>query len=66
MFYFYTLQVPGVAVAEEVAEIRKLLQNEMYMRKTAEDALTKLRSQFGQYMQSAVLSHILNHPEFLF
>ncbi|XP_044503476.1 kinesin-like protein KIN-UB isoform X2 [Mangifera indica] len=46
-------EVPGVAVAEEVAEIRKLLQNEMYMRKTAEDALTKLRSQFGQYMQSA-------------
>ncbi|XP_044491256.1 kinesin-like protein KIN-UB isoform X2 [Mangifera indica] len=45
-------EVPGVSVAEEVAEVRKMLQNEMYMRKAAEEELNKLKSQFGQYMQS--------------
>ncbi|XP_031269693.1 kinesin-like protein KIN-UB isoform X2 [Pistacia vera] len=48
----YNREVPGVSVAEEVAEVRKLLQNEMYMRKAAEEELNKLKSQFGKYMQS--------------
>lgn len=65
-FIFHILQVPGVSVAEEVAEVRKMLQNEMYMRKAAEEELNKLKSQFGQYMQSGVLFLSLNHIEFIY
>ncbi|KAJ4727102.1 Kinesin-like protein [Melia azedarach] len=43
---------PGVSVAGEVAEIRKLLQNEIHMRKAAEEELNKLKSRLGQYALS--------------
>ncbi|XP_061962250.1 kinesin-like protein KIN-UB [Populus nigra] len=39
------------SVSEEVSELRKLLQNEIQLRKTAEDELNKLKSQFEQFMQ---------------
>ncbi|KAJ6872670.1 hypothetical protein NC651_031714 [Populus alba x Populus x berolinensis] len=41
---------PG-SVSEEVSELRKLLQNEIQLRKAAEDDLNKLKSQFEQFMQ---------------
>ncbi|KAK1558863.1 hypothetical protein Q3G72_007531 [Acer saccharum] len=42
----------GPVVGEEIAEVRKLLQNEIHLRKTAEEELNKLKSKLGQYMQS--------------
>ncbi|KAJ6879229.1 hypothetical protein NC652_032718 [Populus alba x Populus x berolinensis] len=39
------------SVSEEVSELRKLLQNEIQLRKAAEDDLYKLKSQFEQFMQ---------------
>ncbi|KAG6749404.1 hypothetical protein POTOM_046450 [Populus tomentosa] len=39
------------SVSEEVSELRKLLQNEIQLRKAAEDDLNKLKSQFEQFMQ---------------
>lgn len=64
------LQGPGVSVAGEVAEIRKLLQNEIHMRKAAEEELNKLKSRLGQYALSGVwflvLSYVRVHVLFFF
>ncbi|KAL9430043.1 hypothetical protein AB3S75_025428 [Citrus x aurantiifolia] len=48
----YTGEEPGASAAEDIAEIRKLLQNEIHMRKTAEEELNKLKSGLGQYTES--------------
>ncbi|KAH9788253.1 kinesin-like protein KIN-UB [Citrus sinensis] len=48
----YTGEEPGASAAEDIAEIRKLLQNEIHMRKTAEEELNKLKSRLGQYTES--------------
>lgn len=48
----YTVEGPGASAAEDVAEIRKLLQNEIHMRKAAEEELNKLKRQLGQYTES--------------
>ncbi|KAF9668850.1 hypothetical protein SADUNF_Sadunf14G0046200 [Salix dunnii] len=56
---FLTIYLPNIhpisqelgSVAEEVSELRKLLQNETQLRKAAEDELNKLKSQFEQFMQ---------------
>ncbi|KAL3604032.1 hypothetical protein D5086_004891 [Populus alba] len=38
-------------VSEEVSDLRKLLQNEIQLRKAAEDEINKLKGQFEQFMQ---------------
>ncbi|XP_011017504.1 PREDICTED: armadillo repeat-containing kinesin-like protein 2 isoform X2 [Populus euphratica] len=38
-------------VSEEVSDLRKLLQNEIQLRKAAEDETNKLKGQFEQFMQ---------------
>ncbi|XP_012083555.1 kinesin-like protein KIN-UB isoform X2 [Jatropha curcas] len=45
-------EVPGVSSSEEVAEIKMLLQNEIQLRKTAEEEVNKLRNQLENFMQS--------------
>ncbi|KAJ6686137.1 KINESIN-RELATED [Salix purpurea] len=38
-------------VSEEVSDLRKLLQNEIQLRKAAEDEVNKLKEQYEQFMQ---------------
>jgi hypothetical protein len=53
-FCFYPISQELGSVSEEVSELRKLLQNEIQLRKAAEDELNKLKSQFEQFMQPGV------------
>ncbi|KAG6784695.1 hypothetical protein POTOM_010395 [Populus tomentosa] len=41
----------GRPVSEEVSDLRKLLQNEIQLRKAGEDEINKLKGQFEQFMQ---------------
>ncbi|XP_065859440.1 kinesin-like protein KIN-UB [Euphorbia lathyris] len=43
---------PGASGSEEVSEIRKLLHNEIELRKAAEEEVNKLKSQLENFMQS--------------
>lgn len=61
LFPLPILQEPGASAAEDIAEIRKLLQNEIHMRKTAEEELNKLKSRLGQYTESGVWFPVLNY-----
>ncbi|KAF2298192.1 hypothetical protein GH714_018466 [Hevea brasiliensis] len=45
-------EVLGTSTSEEVSEIKKLLQNETQLRKTAEEEVKKLKSQLENFMQS--------------
>ncbi|XVF31815.1 hypothetical protein REPUB_Repub17cG0026000 [Reevesia pubescens] len=45
-------QGPGFPTAEDVAEVKRLLEKEMHMRKEAEYEVNKLKSQLGQYPDS--------------
>lgn len=38
-------------VSEEISDLRKVLQNEIQLRKAAEDEINKLKGQFEQFMQ---------------
>ncbi|CAN1236580.1 Kinesin-like protein KIN-UB [Linum grandiflorum] len=42
----------GLSISDEVAEVRKLLQNEIRQRKTAEEEVNKLKARLGQIMES--------------
>lgn len=48
------MQGPGLSAAEEVVEIKKLLEKETNLRKVAEEELKNLRSQLGQHPPLAV------------
>ncbi|XP_021612547.1 kinesin-like protein KIN-UB isoform X2 [Manihot esculenta] len=45
-------EVPGTSTSEEVTEIKRLLQNETQLRKTAEEEVNKLNSRLENFMQS--------------
>lgn len=45
---------PGVSGAEELAEVKKLLQNEIDLRKAAEEEVDYLRNQLQQFTQPEV------------
>ncbi|KAJ9680768.1 hypothetical protein PVL29_019934 [Vitis rotundifolia] len=42
---------PGVSGAEELAEVKKLLQNEIHLRKAAEEEVDYLKNRLGQFTQ---------------
>lgn len=44
----------GTSTSEEVTEIKRLLQNETQLRKTAEEEVNKLNSRLENFMQSMV------------
>ncbi|CAN1308276.1 Kinesin-like protein KIN-UB [Linum perenne] len=46
------LQDQGASSSDEVAEVRKSLQNEIRQRKAAEEEVSKLKARLGQIMQS--------------
>jgi hypothetical protein len=48
------MQGSGLSVAEEVVEIKKLLEKETNLRKVAEEEVKNLRSQLGQHPPLAV------------
>lgn len=48
-----------VSVAEEV-EVKKLLENEVNLRKVAEEEVDRLRHQLELYRQPNVCSHLIN------
>lgn len=50
----FTPQEPGTSSTEEVAELKKLLQNETCLRKAAEEEVSKLKSQLGQRTELGV------------
>lgn len=52
------LQDLGFSDSEEVAEFKRLLQNEIQLRKAAEEEVNKLKSQLGQFMQPAVWIYV--------
>ncbi|KAJ8749028.1 hypothetical protein K2173_013472 [Erythroxylum novogranatense] len=43
----------GASVSEDIAELKRLLQNELQLRKQAEEEANKLKSQLDQFLQSA-------------
>lgn len=49
------MQGPGVSGAEELAEVKKLLQNEIHLRKAAEEEVDYLKNRLGQFTQPEVL-----------
>lgn len=57
---FLVLQGHGVSDVDEVSEIKKLLQNEINLRKAAEEELGKLRGQLRLFTESGVWFLTLN------
>lgn len=49
-------QGPGPSSANEVAEVKRLLENETNQRKAAEEELEYLKCQLGKYSQTEVIS----------
>uniref|UniRef100_A0A2P2KCP7 Kinesin-like protein n=1 Tax=Rhizophora mucronata TaxID=61149 RepID=A0A2P2KCP7_RHIMU len=47
-------EVAQFSVPEEIAELRKLLEDEIQLRKAAEEEANKLKGQLGQFMHSVV------------
>ncbi|MBA0762534.1 hypothetical protein Gotri_012131, partial [Gossypium trilobum] len=43
---------PGSSIVEDVAEVKKLLEKEIHMRKESQEEVNKLKSQLGQYPDS--------------
>lgn len=50
----HNFQGPGFSIAEDVAEVKKLLEKEINMRKEAEEEVNKLKSQLRQCTDSGV------------
>ena len=52
--HHHNFQGPGFSIVEDVAEVKKLLEKEIHMRKEAEEEVNKLKSQLGQSTDSGV------------
>ncbi|KAM7277024.1 hypothetical protein ACFE04_018890 [Oxalis oulophora] len=48
----YNGEAPGISSAEEISELKRLLENEVQLRKTSENEVNKLKNELAQFTQS--------------